>query len=79
MSFSKYIIVKEKGHEVAVLFDPLIPHNEIRKSAISAGFFCVEASSSIRIKVSVFGESISLKLQTRPEDATLIEKMLLGL
>lgn len=82
MEYGKYIIVEERGHEVAIVFDSLIQHNSFSSvKIISAGFFRIEIIfDSVLInyafEVITFGESISLKLKPRKEDAALITKIL---
>ena len=89
MSGEKYIIVEERGYPVAILFDSLISHSEFLKCfhksrIISAGFFTVGVTSKVKesvlvvqsTTVQVFGESISLKLQSSEEDRNLIKKVL---
>ncbi len=72
MTKSKYIILYEE--ELPVLFNPIIQHSEIgiMKRVISAGF----CSRNDDGTYSVWGESISLKVKSRPEDAKIIEKYL---
>ncbi len=83
----KYIIKElENGHEVAILFDPLISHCDIgtcknsRGKTISAGFFDVAAVPTEEdpngISVGVWGKSVTLKLESRPEDEELIKRVL---
>jgi hypothetical protein len=86
MTYGKYIIKEILGTEVAILFDPLINHCDIitegnSKKAISAGFFIVLGLPSDHdigdISVSVFGESITLKLKVRTNvDEKLIKRVL---
>jgi len=86
MDYGKYIIVEEKGHEVAVMFDCLIEHGNFitlfRYEKIkSAGFFAVGAEptqeDSNNIDVDVWGKSVSLNIEARKgEDEKLIKKVL---
>ncbi len=75
----KYIIVKQGGFKTPILFDDTISHNEFdkifRKSVISAGFFDTSIVDG-EIRVSTFGRSVSMKVESRPQDAALIEKFL---
>jgi len=86
---AKYIIVIERGHEVAIIFSSLIEHAVIGMGhkVVSAGFceaWGVEPddTSLDTLKVAAWGRSISLKdsddkyIVSRPEDAALIKKML---
>jgi len=83
----KYIIKEVRGHEVAILFHGVINHCDIgtkgesRGETISAGFFRVQADcdgidncSGPDIDVYVWGESVTLKLGSREEDAKLIKQ-----
>lgn len=72
----KYVIIKHGPHEIAILFPELMEHSYFRYlKPISAGFFSFNFDKK---KVYVFGESVSLKLQTRPSDAELILSVLVG-
>ena len=74
MSFSKYIIIDNGGVEVPIVFDEILSHKEMsyNKTVISAGFLDVWEN-----EVSVFGESVTLNIKSRKEDAILIKKMLI--
>ena len=82
----KYIIKEVMGHEVAILFDPLISHcnigtkGEDKGETVSAGFFDVMSNPTPddpgNISVGVWGKSVTLKLESRPEDEELIKKVL---
>ena len=89
MEQGKYIIKKVEvmGREVAILFDPLISHcnigtkREDKGETVSAGFFDVMSNPTPddpgNISVGVWGKSVTLKLESRPEeDAKLIKKVL---
>lgn len=77
MTQSKYIIFKYAGVcECAVVFDSLITHSEIgikfgNGDAVSAGFCRVD-----EFGVAVYGHSVSMGLESRPEDAKLVERSL---
>ena len=78
MDYSKYIIVKEMGHNVPILFSHLISHDTFlqcyaKVNIKSAGFFRVEKDDT----TTTFGKSLSLNLSSNSEDAILIEKLLL--
>ncbi len=86
MNYGKYIIKEIMGHEVAILFNPLINHCDIgtckesRGETVSAGFFIAFAEPSEQdnkdIGVEVFGKSETLKLESRPEDEKLVKQVL---
>jgi len=77
MKTGKYIIVKELGHLVPILFHELISHNTFLKcyhidDIHSAGFFHVHQDK----QVSVFGISRTLKLKFDPDDSFRIQHLL---
>ena len=83
MDYGKYIIIEAYGHlEAAICFDIVLGHDEIARGlkVISAGQFVVRAKSTQDdkqdIEVSVFGESTTLKKESRKEDAALIKRVL---
>ncbi len=74
----KYIIVIDNGIEQAVLFSEAMEH----KTA-AAGFAKVVAAGKFGtvtkdfcISVNAFGKSVGLKLESRPEDAEIIQRSL---
>lgn len=77
MKIGKYVIVEERGHEVAVMFDSLIEHTKIAAvfgNVVSAGFFEVDPDGV----AYVFGKSLSLKLESRVSDHVALNKVLKG-
>lgn len=80
MEYGKYVIVKNRGHEVAIVFDPIIKHIVFSFAfvgdIISAGFFRVGIAENKDIGITTFGKSTSLKLTSRRADAALIAKIL---
>jgi len=86
MEYGKYIIKEVRGIEVAIMFSHLISHCDIgtkgegRGKIISAGFFGASAAPTEEddkdIDVGVWGKSITLKIESRPEDAALIKRVL---
>lgn len=87
MEYGKYIIKDLGNHEVAILFDAAINHCDIgtckdsRGETISAGMFMIAAKPTEDdpedIDVSVFGESVTLKMGNREgKDEVLIKKIL---
>lgn len=80
MNDLKYVIVQLHGvgNKIAIVFNDLINHCDVVKApfvACSAGFCKVE-SGDIFLQVSVWGESVSLKLKSDNEDAEVIRKTL---
>ena len=76
--YSKYIIVKEAGHEIAILFDSLLNHDVVAEglAVVSAGQFSTYIMKN-GVEVTAFGDSTTLELSSRKEvDAEIIKKML---
>ena len=78
---SKYIIFENSlGMELPVVFSPLIEHRDIKLNdssfkPVSAGF-CLLAQYEPYYD-SVWGESVSLRLESRPDiDAKILNKYL---
>jgi len=82
----KYVVF---DHTMPVVFGEYFQHSDVRGRGIptSAGFCSIReidtpensANPCVRmLKVSCYGESISLKLKSSPEDERLIERMLNG-
>ena len=78
----KYVIIKELGVEVPIMFPDIVPHNTfVDKEPISAGKFGIEidtehtteTKNKDQIIYETYGESTSLKLKPRPEDASIIQ------
>ncbi len=86
MEYGKYIIIEHDGCEFPILFHSVINHCDIgtkgnsRGKVISAGFFMIGAESSDDdekdIDVSVWGKSVTLKIESRKEDERLIKQIL---
>ena len=85
MEYGKYIIVEHSGCQLPILFSSILEHSSFldsfhKKSIISAGFFGVGSEPCDKddkdIGVSVWGRSITLKLESRKEEAELIKKIL---
>lgn len=83
----KYIIFKDCGQECAIIFPDIINHSRFQNfNPISAGEVelygaqeplkttcCCENA----IDVNVFGQSTTLELKSRPEDAVIIQRELM--
>ena len=86
MNYGKYIIIEIGYSELAIMFHSVITHSDLlrsfhKDSIVSAGFFAVGAEASENdekdISVSVFGESVTLKMKSRQDkDEALIKKVL---
>jgi hypothetical protein len=76
----KYIIVADSGFEKAILFDELLSHKMVAglTPVVSAGFCSIDVDNfmdrepSSMLIVRVWGESVTLNLQSREADAALI-------
>ena len=80
----KYIIVDYRGCEVPILFEDVIEHSTFNNAfshIVSAGECKIIATKeenkecrtvTNEFNVNAFGESQSLKLKSRPEDAEII-------
>jgi hypothetical protein len=73
MKKAKYIVVLEKDLEVPIVFSPFIEHNKIAngKKVLSAGL-CSQTNGIW----SVWGNSVSLRLEARIEDVGILNRML---
>lgn len=84
MEKGKYIIVKERGCLVPILFHELISHDSFleiycKSNIHSAGFFqifIVQIHDSITLKVRIYGRSDSLNLECCADDFQIIAKFL---
>lgn len=76
---NKYVVIQQSGFQSAILFDETFSHSDFKNvfqdAIVSAGFFDTVIEKD-KIKVSTFGKSVALKLESRKEDAKLIEKLL---
>lgn len=78
MRNSKYIIFGNEDIEVPVVFSPLLTHATLAKG-IATGMTVVSAGFCERNEDGdyyVWGESISLKKGSRPEDAEILNNSL---
>ena len=74
----KYIVVKDEfGTEQPIVSSEILSHKNIAqgRSVISADF-CKFYPEGDKITASVWGDSFTLKVKSRPEDAELIERMM---
>lgn len=77
----KYVIVKDQyGTEQPIVSSEIMGHADLADNCnvVSAGFcrFNVGGEYNDEVVASVWGESITLKKKSRPEDAALLELML---
>ena len=73
---SKYIIIKQGGVEVPLVFSKIVTHEDIatKDCVISAGFCELDGTG----KWIVGGRSLSLNLMARPQDAQILNEHLCG-
>ena len=76
MNYGKYIVVKEMGCLVAILFNSLISHDTFlhcysKENIISGGFFRIGGDDII-----TFGKSISLSISPNDRDSEIINRIL---
>lgn len=77
MENMKYVVIHNMFSESAIIFGSDINHNQFSgMNVISAGFIRFDKLEDDKIEVSVYGKSISLSLEHRPEDAEMICKTL---
>ena len=77
----KYIVVKQSNFEVVILFEDSMQHKDFKEmfedNIVSAGIFCLYYNEQTKkIDVEVYGNSQSLHLDSRKQDAELIKKYL---
>ena len=71
---SKYIIVDNRGLEMPIVFNPILEHRRIAENfgVVSAGWCYRDDQGNFHCH----GESVGLKIKSRPEDDPIIEKYL---
>ena len=74
MEKAKYIILNVSELPIPIIFHPIFHHSDIAggRKVFSAGFMEVGQDG----KVYCFGKSVSLKTESKPEDAEIISKLL---
>lgn len=69
----KYIIIRDSGIELPVIFDEIIKHDSLAElNPISAGFVTFEKDLLGNTVAIASGKSISLNKNSRPEDSQII-------
>jgi hypothetical protein len=69
----KYIIIRDSGLELPVIFDEIIKHDRFAElNPISAGFVTFEKDLLGNTVAIASGKSISLNKNSRPEDSQII-------
>ena len=74
----KYLILECRGTESPVIFPNWIEHHEMAKGkkVLSAGFCRIKRGVEDNWKVTCWGKSQSLKVESQDEDHILIEHLL---
>lgn len=70
----KYIIVEsETGLELPIVFNSILTHKDVARPyiVVSAGFCSCESG-----KWTVWGESVSLQMKSRPQDEKILNNTL---
>lgn len=70
----KYIILKCKHEDKVIIFAGELSHDSFKNigTIISAGFVLL-TPTAVKVKANVSGESWTLNIKSRPEDAKVIE------
>lgn len=71
----KYVMTRAFG---PILFGEGIGHNELNVGEIVSAGFCEVFTEGKDVEVSVYGKSTSLRLESKPEDAEKIRRLLTG-
>jgi len=72
---AKYIIVTDGGLEFAIIFDKILAHKNIsagRTQVVSAGFCSLDSDGVWH----TYGKSESLSLDSRPQDAKILNRIM---
>jgi hypothetical protein len=64
----KYIIVIKHDIEMAVIFDEILQHSDV-----AVAFGNVVSAGMCSASGNAYGKSISLKLESRPEDSDIVK------
>jgi len=73
MAWMKYIIME---HEIPIIFPEFLNHADVARyqgAVVSAGFCCINLKEG---KVSAWGKSVSLEIESRKQDAEIITEEL---
>ena len=74
MQTMKYVIIEKMGNEVPIIFPDFIEHDTFADmKPISAGKFFWPYENTV---ITTHGKSTSLKLESRPEDGSIIRHAL---
>jgi hypothetical protein len=73
----KYVITRD---EVIIVFPELIEHHQFSNfEPVSAGFISFGTDDRGQMKCQCYGKSISLRIESRPEEDTRIAMQQLGM
>ena len=76
----KYVIVRDQFHsECAILFDEGLDHSTFKDRKIFSAGFCslggtTDSNGAYHKETSCWGQSITLGISSRQEDASLVEQ-----
>jgi hypothetical protein len=73
---AKYLIIKKEEMEVAVIFSSFLSHDAVDmtgQTGVQSAGYCEMSPAG---KWVVSGQSVSLKLNSRPQDAEILNKQL---
>ncbi|MHA2067272.1 MAG: hypothetical protein ACXABY_23135 [Candidatus Thorarchaeota archaeon] len=84
---AKYIIIEYNGHELPIIFSPLLAHADVAKpysnksysKVVSAGFVYTNAESYENgpdVCFYAYGKSVSLGITSREQDAEIIGRVM---
>lgn len=75
---NKYIIIETMGNEVPLIFPEFIDHSAMAEGrrVVSAGFCMVYFDEDYGVTVRTNGNSSTLNINPRPEDAEIIKNLL---
>jgi hypothetical protein len=70
----KYVIVEHDGMDAAMVFSPLLSHQDVaERSKIKSAGFC---ELDINRRWIIHGGSVSIGCRSRPEDVEILEELL---
>ena len=75
--FPKYVVFDYEGDAECIVFSPRVTHADVAKNlkVISAGFCCFGIDQNGDKKITCWGESVSLGVQSNPDDSKLLTKL----
>ena len=77
---NKYIIINVLGQETPILFPETMSHSTVAYTIglgtdpVSAGFWTVSPKEDGGVEYKAFGDSYTLKIESRPEDSDILNR-----